>query len=770
MKDKSKRLTVVNTEKKPSEKKEVQQVIVQPSSSSSSHAPGFNPNLYLLKSVWDSVFEIKTDVSGQKYIFGKLPVVTKYGITMYADDGNVDIPQLAEGLPYDQRTIWFNPETKQIEVIGGTGGGESGVSNFWDLSGIPSWITNTKPTYSYSEILGTPDLSAFITDAVLGNTLADYTTLSYLTGELKKYVTLDGEQDITGVKDFINGLKIGGLPITKKQDDVVYLDANLVVRGGITMYGDGEGGSSIPSYSTLGSLLNVDESNDAVASVDRVLFQSAGSNVWSWKALSEIGGGSSGGGSVSGDYLPLSGGTLTSPNVPLIINRTTNGSFSLVGFQSQSNDIGYLGFSSDGNFVVSPKRQDGNTTYYDVLHTGNYSSYALPLSGGTIKGLLSIRRDTSLIHFGNSGTINYGYLGFSGVDSPVVYMNNGTTKYNLLHSGNYSSYALPLTGGTINGTGDYLYVPLFVNALNNQISGITFKTNGTEKGHVGYHYELGMRLHTASTAGIAVSNSDVPIFYTEDGAVKNTILHSGNYSNYALPLSGGTLNGSFGSHYIRSTYNNSAGFSEYEALNYTRAWFANTQTLSVPYNSVQVALGWSNWLSGQGYHTRYTISSIRFGGWGGMSLAVGANDEGTYRGCTLELWGSGTISAGGNLTVSGGITMYSDQRKKTILGNVELSLKDIANAPLIEHYYNSDINKTTHVGSIAQYWASMNDWFCKLDAEGYYTMEIQNCALASAISIARHLEKYESKTDKTIRKMKKRIQELEEEVERLKQN
>ena len=123
MKDKSKRLTVVNTEKKLSEKKEIQQVIVQPSSSSSSHAPGFNPNLYLLKSVWDSVFEIKTDVSGQKYIFGKLPVVTKYGITMYADDGNVEIPQLAEGLPYDQRTIGFNPETTQIEVIGGTGGG-----------------------------------------------------------------------------------------------------------------------------------------------------------------------------------------------------------------------------------------------------------------------------------------------------------------------------------------------------------------------------------------------------------------------------------------------------------------------------------------------------------------------------------------------------------------------------------------------------------------------------------------------------------------------
>ena len=127
-----------------------------------------------------------------------------------------------------------------------------------------------------------------------------------------------------------------------------------------------------------------------------------------------------------------------------------------------------------------------------------------------------------------------------------------------------------------------------------------------------------------------------------------------------------------------------------------------------------------------------------------------------------------SIDVSGNFWVNGVITMYSDQRKKTILNHVELSLKQIANAPLIEHYYNGDDKKTTHVGSIAQYWANMNDWFCKLDSEGYYTMEIQNAALASAISIARELDRYETKTDKAINKLKKRICELEEEVERFK--
>ena len=126
------------------------------------------------------------------------------------------------------------------------------------------------------------------------------------------------------------------------------------------------------------------------------------------------------------------------------------------------------------------------------------------------------------------------------------------------------------------------------------------------------------------------------------------------------------------------------------------------------------------------------------------------------------------LDSSGNLLTTGGITMYSDIRKKTILNHVELSLKEVADAPLIEHYYNSDEAKTIHVGSVAQYWAGLNDWFCKEDGEGFLTMEIQNAALASAISVARELTRYESKTDKQIKKLKKRIGELEEEIENLK--
>ena len=165
------------------------------------------------------------------YIKAKYHVASVGGFTMYAMGKDVDIPSLASGLPFDGRTIWYNPDTQQIEVIGGTGGGSGeGVSNFWDLSGIPSWITNSKPKYSYSEIEGTPDLSVY----------AQVDTL-------KAYVTLAGAQNINGEKNFTGGLKVNGSPIIYDSANKYWkLQGNLVLTGGITMYAD-DGTLNLPS-------------------------------------------------------------------------------------------------------------------------------------------------------------------------------------------------------------------------------------------------------------------------------------------------------------------------------------------------------------------------------------------------------------------------------------------------------------------------------------------------------------------------------------------
>lgn len=133
------------------------------------------------------------------------------GVTMYAMDKDVDVPSLASGLPFDGRTIWYNPETNQIEVIGGTGGGSGeGVSNFWDLSGIPSWITNSKPKYSYSEIEGTPDLSGYATQTWVKN-----------QGYLTQHQDLSGYQPLITSSNKLAYSLISGTPTSLKNPNAL---------------------------------------------------------------------------------------------------------------------------------------------------------------------------------------------------------------------------------------------------------------------------------------------------------------------------------------------------------------------------------------------------------------------------------------------------------------------------------------------------------------------------------------------------------------------
>lgn len=225
----------------------------RPGNGGSSSFPG-NLQDYLLKSIWDRVWEIKTDSQGNEYIFGKLPVVTQYGITMYADGGELNLPSIYAGIPFDKKTIWLNPDTGKVEVIGGTGGGVADSVHWNNIEGKPLFSA-VATSGKYADLSGLPDLSV-------------YATTEYLTAELKKYVTLNTEQTIGAHKDFLNGLSIGGLPITKSQDDVIYLDANLVVRGGITMYAEGE--VNIPSI--IDSLPIASTTAKGIASFDGTYF------------------------------------------------------------------------------------------------------------------------------------------------------------------------------------------------------------------------------------------------------------------------------------------------------------------------------------------------------------------------------------------------------------------------------------------------------------------------------------------------------------------
>ena len=77
----------------------------------------------------------------------------------------------------------------------------------------------------------------YVTGDTLADMLAGYVSNTSL---MRDYVTIAKAQDVTGVKNFTAGVQFGGLSMYKSKGDTVYLDANLVVRGGVTAFGTNE--------------------------------------------------------------------------------------------------------------------------------------------------------------------------------------------------------------------------------------------------------------------------------------------------------------------------------------------------------------------------------------------------------------------------------------------------------------------------------------------------------------------------------------------------
>jgi len=162
--------------------------------------------------------------------------------------------------------------------------------------------------------------------------------------------------------------------------------------------------------------------------------------------------------------------TFTGGGIPIKLNSTGNEvgvqfllSGAAKGWVGHTNTTGTYLYNYPSAKYIGVK--DDGTPYYHngafrtLLHSGNYSSYALPLSGGELTGPLNIKcvsdrklilnntdgEKWSLISFQESGE-EYGYLGTAGSSN----LNwNGAV---VLHSANYNSYAPKLDGTGASGT------------------------------------------------------------------------------------------------------------------------------------------------------------------------------------------------------------------------------------------------------------------------------------------------------------------------------
>lgn len=182
-------------------------------------------------------------------------------------------------------------------------------------------------------------------------------------------------------------------------------------------------------------------------------------------------------------------------------------------------------------------------------------------------------------------------------------------------------------------------------------------------------------------------------------------------------------------------------------------------------------LTWKDTVNEYGYITSYAIGSARprSSEWGRMYIAVGNNDAGSSIGAQIELWGKGQVMVTGNFLATGGITQYSDQRAKTIIEQINLPLMDIANSPAIRFKWNGWKQKDdgkTHIGGIAQYVQTILPEAI-YNSDDVLTMDYATTGYIFAVQTAKHLLSYETKTDKEIKQLKKRVKYLEKQLKKL---
>lgn len=502
-----------------------------------------------IKNIW----QFKEDESGAKYAYSKFPVVTAYGVTMYAG-AYVQVPSIYEGLPIDGVTIqWVDGK---LVATGGKGTANGIVVNgntytpnedgiitlpnyptsleWGNISGKPSWIGSTKPSYSWDEIGGKP--SVFPTNwenvsdkpswigatkptydfseiqnkptTIAGYGITDAYTKNDISGLLSDYVTKSGAQDITGIKSFINGLNIGDILVKKHSDGVVELDGDLILTGSLTMFAQGS-----HTASTILDALPIDNTT---------LSKEGG-------VLSVIGG--VGGGSVDG--IILNGTTyspdettklITLPNYP-----TTLPASDVYSWAKQPNKPSY----SFGELSSHPTTLSGYgitdavtiDTHQQIYGSKEFRQTVFIDTQSDVKLIMRDDDNHALIGAANSKGSVLSRLGYYGDRW-------GIDGYKILTTNNYSA---ELDNRYVNKAGDTMTGKLLFNAdsgidlisIPRTKSAISFNNAGSNR--IGINYTDGdgnLRIAKTDINQDWVSG-DVNILL---GSNNYKVLHTGNYA------------------------------------------------------------------------------------------------------------------------------------------------------------------------------------------------------------------------------------------------
>lgn len=132
---------------------------------------------------------------------------------------------------------------------------------------------------------------------------------------------------------------------------------------------------------------------------------------------------------------------------------------------------------------------------------------------------------------------------------------------------------------------------------------------------------------------------------------------------------------------------------------------------------------------------------------------------------------SGQVTCSSNLLAKGGITMYSDLRKKNVLNSIIVPLDVMANADLFDYTFKTDEKCKVRAGTSAQYWNVFLPQVTDTDNEGFFTMSYDVLATTCVLSMAKHFQRFLiedfGRHETEIERLKRENEELKNRVSEL---
>jgi hypothetical protein len=815
-------------------------------------------NSKLDKSVWATALDILETSEGIKFLYIKIPVVTAEGITMYGADGTPISPSIFDGLPIDNKTIgWVDGA---LTVIGGTGDGEGTVKGI---------ILNEK-SYDPAEngYVTLPDLVTTVKwedvkekpTTIAGYGITDAYTKDQISTELGKYVTLATAQEVSGVKDFTGGIKIGSIPVVKHSSGILEIDGDLIVTGAITMFAQGSQTAStildaIPiDTSTLsktggklsviggggGGLASVTvklgttayDSVDGVVSLPAYPTTLPASDVYAWaKAVSKP--------TYAFSELVSHPTALAGYGITDAVNKTGDTMTGALKIMNGSSNYGGYLYFGDGSYVYLNEDTDDHLTIYASkgvnISTGSGYSFTVngqPLSTsvawgdvtgkpswigsskpsyswseisskptwiGTTKPSYSWSEITSKPSWIGSSKPSYSFSeitskpttisgygitdGFKAVALSSAEIPTGTLVFQggfLNTVGGYASFVQNGYGGQLRFAGEtvaYRYInngspwewrTVFTTYNYQSLidSRYVLKAGDTITGALTVNSSLTARSNLYVTQSATIGDEIIcnRLRFTQN--VKTTCKTTGWYRVYQGNY--GDVLGQTVLLMVNRAYNYNSPESYIFAITSTYNQVNITQISGYAYSRFIPKIRICNT-----YDSAFAIDIYYNGSTSGNDVRICGIGQGSFTSPALVTSSFGTVTeyetlASGmkvstNILAAGGITMYSDIRKKNIISPLSLPLERIANAPSFRYTFKDDVDRQQRVGTSAQYWLGVLPEVIGNDGS-YYTLDPGTLAVACSISIAKHLMEHlrkEDERDKKIRELEQRINYLE---------